>query len=202
MSARIEPMAPPEGAAPAAGGNPCAWREGPSQGGARAARGGSFHADPRRVLPPLRRAGSGVGPVSAAPAAGAGPRVVFWRLLCLCEIGNFATLRRHLGRSRADALVLDVAARITPIVPGRPDRRGGPRDRRDRVRTRHARGWRRRDRSGAQGFSPRARYRWRDLQAADVLRNRRGAIERKRRGPPRRSRRNRRSTMPGRTAGW
>ena len=30
---------------------------------------------------------------------------------------NFAALRRHLGRPRADALVLDVAARIAELLP-------------------------------------------------------------------------------------
>lgn len=41
----------------------------------------------------------------------------FWRILGLCEIGNFQTLRRHLGRPRADALVLDIAGRITELCP-------------------------------------------------------------------------------------
>jgi diguanylate cyclase len=40
-----------------------------------------------------------------------------WRILSQCEIVNFATLRRHLGRPRADALVLDVAARIAELLP-------------------------------------------------------------------------------------
>jgi EAL domain-containing protein (putative c-di-GMP-specific phosphodiesterase class I)/GGDEF domain-containing protein len=38
-----------------------------------------------------------------------------WSILCQCEIANFATLRRHLGRPRADALVLDVADTITRL---------------------------------------------------------------------------------------
>ncbi|AQR76040.1 hypothetical protein BXU08_19335 [Sphingomonas sp. LM7] len=38
-------------------------------------------------------------------------------MLSQCEILNFATLRRHLGRPRADALVLDVAARIAELLP-------------------------------------------------------------------------------------
>jgi EAL domain-containing protein (putative c-di-GMP-specific phosphodiesterase class I) len=41
----------------------------------------------------------------------------YWRILSQCEIVNFATLRRHLGRPRADALVLDVAARIAELLP-------------------------------------------------------------------------------------
>ena len=41
----------------------------------------------------------------------------YWRILSQCEILNFATLRRHLGRPRADALVLDVAARIAEVLP-------------------------------------------------------------------------------------
>lgn len=40
-----------------------------------------------------------------------------WRLLCLCEISNFITLRRHLGRPRADSLIADVARRITDLFP-------------------------------------------------------------------------------------
>jgi EAL domain-containing protein (putative c-di-GMP-specific phosphodiesterase class I) len=35
-----------------------------------------------------------------------------WQFLCLAEISNFAALRRHLGRSRADRLPIDVSDRI------------------------------------------------------------------------------------------
>jgi predicted signal transduction protein with EAL and GGDEF domain len=45
------------------------------------------------------------------------PRWGYWRILSQCEIVNFATLRRHLGRPRADALVMDVAARIAELLP-------------------------------------------------------------------------------------
>ncbi len=41
----------------------------------------------------------------------------YWRILSQCEIVNFATLRRHLGRPRADALVLDVGERIAALLP-------------------------------------------------------------------------------------
>ncbi|MES2987593.1 MAG: bifunctional diguanylate cyclase/phosphodiesterase [Pseudomonadota bacterium] len=41
----------------------------------------------------------------------------FWRILALCEITNFVSLRRHLGRARADSLILDVAQRITALCP-------------------------------------------------------------------------------------
>lgn len=41
----------------------------------------------------------------------------YWSVLGLCEIANFASLRRHLGRARADSLVLDVARRLSDIVP-------------------------------------------------------------------------------------
>jgi len=41
----------------------------------------------------------------------------YWSILGLCEIANFASLRRHLGRARADSLVLDVAQRLSEIVP-------------------------------------------------------------------------------------
>lgn len=40
-----------------------------------------------------------------------------WRFLGLAEILNFAALRRHLGRSRADRLVLDVSDRIMAVLP-------------------------------------------------------------------------------------
>lgn len=42
---------------------------------------------------------------------------VDWRFLILAEIANFAVLRRHLGRARADMLILDVAARISDALP-------------------------------------------------------------------------------------
>ncbi|MES3154425.1 EAL domain-containing protein [Sphingomonas faeni] len=40
-----------------------------------------------------------------------------WRFLVLVEIANFALLRRHLGRLRADTLIVDVAARIGIALP-------------------------------------------------------------------------------------
>lgn len=40
-----------------------------------------------------------------------------WQFLCLAEIANFGDLRRHLGRSRADRLVVDVATRIGQVLP-------------------------------------------------------------------------------------
>jgi EAL domain-containing protein (putative c-di-GMP-specific phosphodiesterase class I)/GGDEF domain-containing protein len=40
-----------------------------------------------------------------------------WRILCLCEIANFATLRRHLGRARSDLLTVDVAGRVAAGCP-------------------------------------------------------------------------------------
>ncbi|WP_077228615.1 GGDEF domain-containing phosphodiesterase [Sphingomonas hengshuiensis] len=44
--------------------------------------------------------------------------VAAWRILVLCEISNFATLRRHLGRPRADSLGVDVADRILSLCEG------------------------------------------------------------------------------------
>lgn len=41
----------------------------------------------------------------------------FWRIQCLCEIFNFVSLRRHLGRARADSLIHDVADRIASLCP-------------------------------------------------------------------------------------
>lgn len=35
-----------------------------------------------------------------------------WRIICLCEVTNFAALRRHLGRPRADLLAGDIATRL------------------------------------------------------------------------------------------
>ena len=55
-------------------------------------------------------------------AAGERPRLaivqshVAWRFLVAVEIANFAMLRRHVGRSRADRLIDDVEARLRPIV--------------------------------------------------------------------------------------
>ncbi len=40
-----------------------------------------------------------------------------WRFLILTEIANFSALRRHLGRPRADNLIVDVAARIGLALP-------------------------------------------------------------------------------------
>ncbi len=40
-----------------------------------------------------------------------------WQFLIHAEIANFAVLRRHLGRPRADTLIIDVAARIAEALP-------------------------------------------------------------------------------------
>lgn len=40
-----------------------------------------------------------------------------WQFIAFVEIANFAALRRHLGRSRADALVLDLERRILATMP-------------------------------------------------------------------------------------
>lgn len=42
---------------------------------------------------------------------------VAWRFLILVEIANFAVLRRHLGRPRADTMIVDVATRIADALP-------------------------------------------------------------------------------------
>jgi EAL domain-containing protein (putative c-di-GMP-specific phosphodiesterase class I)/GGDEF domain-containing protein len=41
-----------------------------------------------------------------------------WRFLMLAEIANFPVLRRHLGKPRADRLIVDVTARIVEALPG------------------------------------------------------------------------------------
>lgn len=40
-----------------------------------------------------------------------------WQFIILVDIVNFAALRRYLGRSRADALVLDLQRRIGAVLP-------------------------------------------------------------------------------------
>ncbi|UZK66233.1 putative bifunctional diguanylate cyclase/phosphodiesterase [Sphingomonas sp. M1-B02] len=76
-----------------------------------------------RTEPAIAADTAGPSPAPAAPAKlpawGRGQRgeAGIWRILCLCEIGNFATLRRHLGRPRADALVQDVATQIIDLCP-------------------------------------------------------------------------------------
>ena len=40
-----------------------------------------------------------------------------WRFLILAEIANFTALRRHLGRLRADTLIVDVVTRIGNALP-------------------------------------------------------------------------------------
>ncbi len=40
-----------------------------------------------------------------------------WRTLVLCEIANFQSLRRHLGRPRSDTLVHDLADRMSDLEP-------------------------------------------------------------------------------------
>lgn len=40
-----------------------------------------------------------------------------WRFLVLARIGNFALLRRHLGRARAERLPVDLAERVEALLP-------------------------------------------------------------------------------------
>ena len=68
------------------------------------------------VVAPVRENASEPG------SAGAGDALTWpvsraWQFLCLTDILNFAALRRHLGRTRADQLVLDVSARIAEVLP-------------------------------------------------------------------------------------
>lgn len=49
---------------------------------------------------------------------GQGSAASLWRALSHCEVVNFQSLRRHLGRPRADALVCDLADHIGRIEPG------------------------------------------------------------------------------------
>ena len=82
------------------------------------------------VRPPLPSADFGAFRLTPAPPRGRGNRSTdkmfandhvapskAWHFVCFVEIANFAGLRRHLGRSRADALVLDLERRVTNILP-------------------------------------------------------------------------------------
>jgi EAL domain-containing protein (putative c-di-GMP-specific phosphodiesterase class I)/GGDEF domain-containing protein len=60
--------------------------------------------------------GPGERPKARRTAAGCDDASV-WRILCLCEVMNFAALRRHLGRPRADLLAADVALRLVEHCP-------------------------------------------------------------------------------------
>ncbi|MDO7841203.1 EAL domain-containing protein [Sphingomonas immobilis] len=63
----------------------------------------------------LRRAGAGPLVIHADAAT---PRALQpWQFVALAEITNFASLRRHLGRARADRLALDLLARAAATDP-------------------------------------------------------------------------------------
>lgn len=67
---------------------------------------------------PIRIRGKQRG-VAGLSDSGIGPRGFpgVWRSLAMCEIINFQSLRRHLGRPRADTLVQDIANRIAERDP-------------------------------------------------------------------------------------
>jgi len=115
MSARIEPPARALAA-------PVSPATGPGTAEVRSAAKVRIPAA-KRDKKPARRADAQLKiqlagrPATRRNGARNQPEGRFWRILCLCEIANFATLRRHLGRPRADALVRDVAERITDIIP-------------------------------------------------------------------------------------
>jgi EAL domain-containing protein (putative c-di-GMP-specific phosphodiesterase class I)/GGDEF domain-containing protein len=116
MSARIEPPVPPQGVPFSAKDVPGHGRDHPGQAPLDLFPDAPIALRPRNAdaptgFPVTRRA-SGSRSRNRSQTDGR-----FWRVLCLCEIANFATLRRHLGRPRADALVLDVAARVTELCP-------------------------------------------------------------------------------------
>ena len=113
MSSRIEPSAP--------SGVPAAGLAARKKAKGKALRTRPILADSpftrsrnAEVLTPIRAPGRAR---SSSPRAGRGPDGRPWRILCLCELSNFATLRRHLGRPRADRLVLDIGDRITGLCP-------------------------------------------------------------------------------------
>jgi EAL domain-containing protein (putative c-di-GMP-specific phosphodiesterase class I)/GGDEF domain-containing protein len=111
MSAWIEPSAPSGSAAASSVGS--VWPEPvpslASRGDTPAGR--TRQADAMTPIRPGSRTRTG----GSRNGQGADER--YWRILCLCEIANFAMLRRHLGRARADQLVLDVGRRINSLFP-------------------------------------------------------------------------------------
>ncbi|HXH16116.1 MAG TPA: EAL domain-containing protein [Sphingomonas sp.] len=56
-------------------------------------------------------------PASHGPGAFSQVSRTGWRFLVLAELANFSGLRRHLGRPRADLLIVDVAARMRDALP-------------------------------------------------------------------------------------
>lgn len=54
---------------------------------------------------------------AAGDFSGSGLKSRTWSFLVMTEIANFDSLRRHLGRVRADQLVLDVGDRVAMVVP-------------------------------------------------------------------------------------
>ena len=71
-----------------------------------------------RLFPPVSRGNPSYAGARRA-ISGAGPTYedLTWQFVAFVEIANFAALRRHLGRARADAIVLDLEARITATLP-------------------------------------------------------------------------------------
>lgn len=61
--------------------------------------------------------GNGSGTEMAKPGFWNGGKNA-WRILCQCEIANFVSLRRHLGRARSESLTRDVADIIHGLAPG------------------------------------------------------------------------------------
>ena len=61
--------------------------------------------------------GWGVSETMSGGAGGAATPATRWHALALCEIANFQSLRRHLGRPRADTLILDLADRMAELEP-------------------------------------------------------------------------------------
>lgn len=61
-------------------------------------------------------ADSGANALATRGAGGVG--CTRWRALALCEIANFQSLRRHLGRPRSDTLILDLADRMSELEAG------------------------------------------------------------------------------------
>lgn len=80
----------------------------------KAARAGSGARQIDAVVTPARPHRRGATPSIGRPPL---PVAGLWRVLAHCEIANFQSLRRHLGRPRADTLVHDIADHITAMAP-------------------------------------------------------------------------------------
>ncbi|RZF66133.1 EAL domain-containing protein [Sphingomonas populi] len=89
-------------------------------GASTAPHGGllSERGEARAVGLPIRDTTNGGYRRPLAAGSDAPVAILAWQGIVLAEVANFAGLRRHLGRPRADRLVLDLIDRASDWVPG------------------------------------------------------------------------------------